>query len=111
MSADGENHTPRRVLHTSNRVDMGLTLTATKRGRKTLLIDNSHNTPTRAGADIAEILKLSAAVDAEDKENSSEEAVGRLNLAGQSVYGFQKSVTRGRGRGRKASGSSTRGGV
>ncbi|KAJ2782396.1 Origin recognition complex subunit 2 [Coemansia interrupta] len=112
MSGDAENHTPRRAVYTSSRVDMGLTLTATKRGRKTLLIDNSHNTPTRAGADIAEILKLSAAVDAEDKENSSEEAVSRLNLAGQSVYGFQKSVTRGRGRGRKASGSSsTRGSV
>ncbi|KAJ1810271.1 Origin recognition complex subunit 2 [Coemansia sp. RSA 2598] len=90
-------NTPRGTPRASGRVDMGLTLTATKRGRKTLLIDNSLNTPTRAGSEIADILKLSAAIDADDKENSSEEAVGLLSAVGQSVYGFQKKTARGRG--------------
>ncbi|KAJ2230566.1 Origin recognition complex subunit 2 [Coemansia sp. RSA 485] len=99
MTGTGDNmNTPRGMSRgRGGRVDMGLTLTATKRGRKTLLIDNSLNTPTRAGSDIADILKLSAAIDADDKENSSEEAVGMLSAVGQSVYGFQKKTTRGRG--------------
>ncbi|KAJ2444388.1 hypothetical protein GGF42_006318, partial [Coemansia sp. RSA 2424] len=57
---------------------MGLTLTTTKKGRKTLLTDNTNDTPTRLATDMADILKLSAAVDADDKENSSEE---NANLA------------------------------
>ncbi|KAJ1646768.1 Origin recognition complex subunit 2 [Coemansia asiatica] len=109
MTGIGDNrNAPRGTPRAKSRVDMGLTLTATKRGRKTLLIDNSLNTQTRAGSDIADILKLSAAIDAEDKENSSEEAVGLLSTVGQSVYGFQKKTTRG-GRGSKSM-STTRGG-
>ncbi|KAJ2077394.1 Origin recognition complex subunit 2 [Coemansia sp. RSA 988] len=93
----GASSTPRTITRTRDRLDMGLTLTATRRGRKTLLADSAHNTPTRASAEITDILKLGASADAEDKENSSEETSGLHSIVGQAVYGFQKRVTRKRG--------------
>ncbi|KAJ2627363.1 Origin recognition complex subunit 2 [Coemansia sp. RSA 1694] len=62
---------------------------------------------------MADILKLSAAVDADDKENSSEENANLANVVGQAVYGFQKRATRGRGgspRGNVKSNRARRGG-
>ncbi|KAJ2615743.1 Origin recognition complex subunit 2 [Coemansia sp. RSA 1365] len=93
----GANSTPRVIPRTRDRLDMGLTLTATRRGRKTLLADPTHSTPTRASAEITDILKLSATVEAEDKENSSEETSGLHGVVGKAVYGFQKPATRKRG--------------
>ncbi|KAJ2472814.1 Origin recognition complex subunit 2 [Coemansia sp. RSA 2322] len=92
-----ETPTRRTAPRARDRVDMGLTLTSTKKGRKTLLTDNSSATPSRLAADIADILKLSAAVDADDKENSSEENANLASVVGQAVYGFQKPAPRGRG--------------
>ncbi|KAJ2744681.1 Origin recognition complex subunit 2 [Coemansia sp. BCRC 34301] len=89
--------TPRTGPRARDRVDMGLTLTTTKKGRKTLLTDNSNDTPTRLATDVADILKLSAAVDVDDKENSSEENSNLASVVGQAVYGFQKRAARGRG--------------
>ncbi|KAJ1887525.1 Origin recognition complex subunit 2 [Kickxella alabastrina] len=102
MDDNGDNgddigSTRRRAHPSRSRVDMGLTLVVTKRGRKTLLTDAAHATSTSASADINEIIRLSAAVDLEDKENNCEEAIGPVGAAGQSVYGFQKRSQRGRG--------------
>ncbi|KAJ2162006.1 Origin recognition complex subunit 2 [Coemansia sp. RSA 552] len=107
---DGDG-TPRTAQRTRNRVDMGLTLTATKKGRKTLFTDAAPDTPTKASAEIMDILRLGAALEAEDKENSSEEATGLLAAAGQAVYGFQKRATRKRASSSNASssGKATRG--
>ncbi|KAJ2581158.1 Origin recognition complex subunit 2 [Coemansia sp. RSA 1836] len=111
--ADEAPSTPRTGPRARDRVDMGLTLTTTKKGRKTLLTDNTSDTPTRLATDMADILKLSAAVDADDKENSSEENANLANVVGQAVYGFQKRATRGRGgspRGNVKSNRARRGG-
>ncbi|KAI9505193.1 Origin recognition complex subunit 2 [Coemansia spiralis] len=109
-SGQDKTKTPRSALKVRSRVvDMGLTLTATKQGRKLHLIDNAHSTPTRGISEITDILKLGAAVDAEDKENSSEEATGLRSVVGKDVYGFQKRVQRGRGRGGSVRGRRGRG--
>ncbi|KAJ2452628.1 Origin recognition complex subunit 2 [Coemansia sp. RSA 2336] len=74
---DNDNRmTPHGGARTSTRFDMGMTLSTT--GRKPLLTDSVHNTPTRAStSEITDILKLGAVVEAEDKENSSEETTPR----------------------------------
>ncbi|KAJ2698182.1 Origin recognition complex subunit 2 [Coemansia sp. IMI 209128] len=95
--ADETHGTPRTGPRARDRVDMGLTLTTTRKGRKTLLTDSSIDSPSRLATDITDILKLSAAVDADDKENSSEENANMTSVIGQAVYGFQKRATRGRG--------------
>ncbi|KAJ2768684.1 hypothetical protein IWQ56_002846, partial [Coemansia nantahalensis] len=77
--------TPSRATRARDRFDMGLTLTATRKGRRVLLTDAAHETPSRASADVTDILKLSAAAEADDKENSSEEALGACSVAGQAV--------------------------
>ncbi|KAJ2060061.1 Origin recognition complex subunit 2 [Coemansia sp. S146] len=101
--------TPRTGPRARDRVDMGLTLTTTKKGRKTLLTDSSNDSPSRLATDVADILKLSAAVDADDKENSSEENANLASAVGQAVYGFQKRAARGRGGGSpRGSAKSTR---
>ncbi|KAJ2794046.1 Origin recognition complex subunit 2, partial [Coemansia furcata] len=97
--ADEAPSTPRTGPRARDRVDMGLTLTTTKKGRKTLLTDSSNDSPSRLATDIADILKLSAVVDADDKENSSEENANLASVVGQAVYGFQKRAARGRGGG------------
>ncbi|KAJ2323372.1 Origin recognition complex subunit 2, partial [Coemansia sp. RSA 2681] len=111
--ADEVPSTPRTGPRARDRVDMGLTLTTTKKGRKTLLTDNTNDTPTRLATDMADILKLSAALDADDKENSSEENANLASVVGQAVYGFQKRAARGRGgslRGNAKSNRARRGG-
>ncbi|KAJ1667096.1 Origin recognition complex subunit 2 [Coemansia sp. RSA 1813] len=102
-----EQRTPRSTIKARSRVDMGFTLTTTKKGRKTQLTDNTNYTPTRGVSEITEILRLGASLDTDDKENSSEEAGGLFSMVGKSVYGFQKRPTRGRGAG--ASRGTTRG--
>ncbi|KAJ2549760.1 Origin recognition complex subunit 2 [Coemansia sp. RSA 1933] len=106
-----EQHTPRSKVVARSRVDMGFTLTTTKKGRKTQLTDSSDYTPTRGVSEITEILRLGASLDTDDKENSSEEAGGLFSMVGKSVYGFQKRAARGRGAGanRGARGASARG--
>ncbi|KAJ2380371.1 Origin recognition complex subunit 2 [Coemansia sp. RSA 2611] len=102
MTGNSSKRTPQTASRTRTRFDMGLTLSTTRTGRRTLLKDSAHDTPTRASTtEITDILKLGAAVDAEDKENSSEEGVHAA--AGQEIYGFQRRATRKRG------GSSLRG--
>ncbi|KAJ2348024.1 Origin recognition complex subunit 2, partial [Coemansia sp. RSA 2618] len=102
MTENDSPRTPHTASRARNRFDMGLTLTTTRKGRKTLLKDPTYDTPTRASSDITDILKLGAVVEAEDKENSSEET-GGTHAAGQDIYGFQRRGTRKRG------GSSLRG--
>ncbi|KAJ2760066.1 Origin recognition complex subunit 2 [Coemansia sp. BCRC 34490] len=111
-----EQSTP-RMARARTRVDMGLTLTATKKGHKTKLTDTTNYTPTRGVSEITEILRLGASLDTDDKENSSEEAAGLFSMGGKSVYGFQKRSLRGRGagasrgtRGAAARGRGSRGG-
>ncbi|KAJ2456204.1 Origin recognition complex subunit 2 [Coemansia sp. RSA 2336] len=97
MKENDNRMTPRRGARTSTRFDMGMTLSTTRRGRKTLLTDPVHSTPTRAStSEITDILKLGAVVEAEDKENSSEEAGSIHAAAGQEVYGFQQRAARKR---------------
>ncbi|KAJ2843547.1 Origin recognition complex subunit 2, partial [Coemansia erecta] len=106
-----EQRTPRSKVVARSRVDMGFTLSTTKKGRKTQLTDNANYTPTRGVSEITEILRLGASLDTDDKENSSEEAGGLFSMVGKSVYGFQKRAVRGRGTGanRGARGASARG--
>ncbi|KAJ1733617.1 Origin recognition complex subunit 2 [Coemansia biformis] len=104
MADNGSPSTPRTIPRARNRFDMGLTLTATRRGRRTLLTDNTHETPSRTTSEVTDILKLGAAAEADDKENSSEETSGICSVAGQTVYGFQKRAAR------KRASSSSRGG-
>ncbi|KAJ2890923.1 Origin recognition complex subunit 2, partial [Coemansia aciculifera] len=106
--ADDVPSTPRTGPRARDRVDMGLTLTTVKKGRKTLLTDNTNDAPSRLAADIADILKISAAVDADDKENSSEENANMASVVGQAVYGFQKRAARGRGGSPRGSAKSNR---
>ncbi|KAJ1865182.1 Origin recognition complex subunit 2 [Coemansia sp. RSA 989] len=116
MKENDNRMTPRRGARASTRFDMGMTLSTIRRGRKTLLTDPVHSTPTRAStSEITDILKLGAVVEAEDKENSSEEASGICAAAGQEVYGFQQRAARKRGangsqRGNKRAARGGRGG-
>ncbi|KAJ2272842.1 Origin recognition complex subunit 2 [Coemansia sp. RSA 371] len=96
MTENDSSRTPQTASRARNRFDMGLTLTTTRQGRKTLLKDSTYDTPTRSTSDVAELLKLGAAVEADDKENSSEET-GAHAAAGQDIYGFQRRVVRKRG--------------
>ncbi|KAJ2121128.1 Origin recognition complex subunit 2 [Coemansia sp. RSA 720] len=115
MTENDSKRTPQTASRARTRFDMGLTLTTTRQGRKTLLKDPTYDTPTRSTSDIADLLKLRAAVEADDKENSSEET-GTHAAAGQDIYGFQRRVTRKRGassslRGRGRSTRGRRGGA
>ncbi|KAJ2136475.1 hypothetical protein IW136_003895, partial [Coemansia sp. RSA 678] len=69
MAENDSSRTPQTASRARNRFDMGLTLTTTRQGRKTLLKDSTYDTPIRSTSDVAELLKLGAAVEADDKEN------------------------------------------
>ncbi|KAJ2778351.1 Origin recognition complex subunit 2 [Coemansia javaensis] len=77
--------TPRTAPRARTRFDMGMALTATRKGRRTLLTDATHETPTRPSAEITDVLKLGPPAETDDKENSSEEVAALCSVAGQAV--------------------------
>ncbi|KAJ2160174.1 hypothetical protein GGH16_005223, partial [Coemansia sp. RSA 560] len=51
MAENDSSRTPQTASRARNRFDMGLTLTTTRQGRKTLLKDSTYDTPTRSTSD------------------------------------------------------------